>query len=413
MAELTIYDSQGSPIEDEAGPTNERIKDFFFDGVRFAIDRSRKEIVIFFRARDNKTSRSEQYYALFQYSTRSEIGNIVSAVEDRIENRYNKFLDTSNEDTKFFELLSSSGSGVSLGDPSTIQDIKDLLSDYKRVTLGVGQYSEAYELFSELWGNDGCNKIAVSENANGQSVSSHDLVIEKGNYSRLKLIGDTKDDVEALREQRRVDLTGAEPPSDDSDTKKRLILIGCVSGIGIIILSLIAMYSGCLIFDMTAPGTGRLPYTDSCAQTNPELTDIKAGTTDTNELQIAGNISGDTPQRNVSLEIVVNGTNGSVYNQNRTTTLSKTGSFRFRIPFNQFNSSEPGAYSAQVRYNGNSKSGRFAIGTTSTPSSDKGTPTPTPTETTTATPTATATATPTPTPTATAAPTPDTSNSTG
>jgi len=403
MAELTIYDSQGAPIENETGPSNDRIQDFFFDGVRFAIDRNRKEIVIFFRARDNKTSRSEQYYALFQYSTRSEIGTIVSAVEDRIENKYNKFLDTSNEDTKFFELLSSNSSGVMPGDSSTLQDIKNLLADYKQVTLGVGKYSEAYELFSELWKNDGCNKIAVSENANGQSVSSHDLVIEKGNHNGLELIGDTKDEIEALREQRRIDITGAEPASEDSNSTKNLIFIGCLSGIGIIFLTLILAYSGCLIFDMAAPGTGLLPYTDNCTPIDSELNGITAETTDTNELRIDGSISGETPQKNISAQITVNGTNGSVYSKKRTTRVSENGTFKFRIPFGQFSSSESGEYSAKVKYDSDSKSANFTIGDSSTPSSDVQTPTPTPTETTTPDPTPT----PTPTPTETATTTPD------
>jgi len=274
MAELIIYDSQGSPIESETGPNNDRIQDFFFDGVRFAIDKNQREIIIFFRAKDNRTSRSEQYYALFKYSTRSEIKNILSAVEDRIEGEYNKILDTAHNDTKFFELLSSRDSGVMPGDLSTIQDIENILSESKRVTLGVGSYTEAYEIFSELWDHDSCSKIAISENANGQSVSTYDLVIEQGDYSGLELIGDTKSDIESLREQRLADLTQEGHTSGGSNNKQNLILIGFLIAVAAVVLLLILIYVGCLVFSVSIPGTGLLPYTNSCTPTGSELTGI-------------------------------------------------------------------------------------------------------------------------------------------
>jgi len=392
MGELTIYDSQGSPIETESGPSNDRIQDFFFDGVRFAIDRNRKEIVIFFRARDNKTSRSEQYYALFQYSTRSEISNIVPAVEDRIENKYDKFLDTSNEDTKFFELLSSNGSGINPGDASTIQDIKSQLSDYKRVTLGVGKYSEAFGLFSELWENEGCNKIAVSENANGQSVSSYDLVIEKGDYQGLELIGDTKEEIESLREQRRIDLTGSEPETDDSKFNRKLIFGSILGGVGILLfLSIGAIYGACLVFNTPAPGTGLFPFTDDCTL---GLSEITAESTDANELQVAGSMSSPTQMDPVTMDVVVSRNNETVYNGNATTNISEDGSFSLSpISFDKFSRNESGEYSVEVIYAGQTKSAKFTIQNSSTTTIETPTvtPTPTPTDTATATPAATAT----------------------
>ena len=49
MAELRIFDSQGERIDDDGqGQYDERIEDFFFDGVRFALDmRLSNEAVVF------------------------------------------------------------------------------------------------------------------------------------------------------------------------------------------------------------------------------------------------------------------------------------------------------------------------------------------------------------------------------
>ena len=126
MATLQIFDSQGQPIAGEGGRESQQMKDFFFDGVRFAVDANRNEMFCFFRARNNETARSEQYYAKYSYQSRSEMSGIYNAVKRRVEGEYGMILDTDNEDTRFFELLGSSDSGRVPESP-VLDDVADIL----------------------------------------------------------------------------------------------------------------------------------------------------------------------------------------------------------------------------------------------------------------------------------------------
>lgn len=200
MTKLHIYDSQGNPIGQESDETSDTIKDLFFDGVRFAIDKNKKQMYCFFRAKDSGTARSEQYYAMYTYTSRSELNNLVTAVRNRVENDYDMTLDNEKEDTGFFQALSEISAGKRFGDKSTRDDIAELLTEHHQVRLGVGQYEEAYALFSELFNTDGVSTFAVSNNASGQSVSAYDLVIEIGSYTGLEMLGETAEAVEELRE---------------------------------------------------------------------------------------------------------------------------------------------------------------------------------------------------------------------
>lgn len=362
MAELRIFDSQGSPIRSEEGTVNQMIKDFFFDGVRFAIDENQNQIYCFFRARDNETARSEQYYAMYKYRSRSEMRQIVSEVKTRIEDEYNMVLDMNNQDTRFFQLLSSSDSGSPPRDSNTIQDISELLSDYHKARLGVGSYDEAYALFSNYFSNKGVATIAVSDNAHGSSISSYDLVIEKGNYTGLEPLGDTADAVEELREERR-----AVFETDDGDDDglslsglKGALLFG---GVGVVLLvSLVgALYGGCIFLDMSTPVINNPPGIDNCVeQTNssPVLVDVSAEVTGNNsqQLRVYGNLSNESRMnapfnvtvRNETGKIVTNTSNQSVAND----------TFDFTIPIEDLSL---GSYNARIKYANSTRDPEFEI----------------------------------------------------
>jgi len=379
MAELQIYDSQGSPIRGEAGRDSERVKDFFFDGVRFAVDKNRNEMFCFFRARDNDTARSEQYYAKYNYQSRSEMNNIVSAVENRIEGEYGMTLDTDNDDTQFFELLSSSSSGRTPADMSTVEDVEQLLSGYHQAKLGVGSYSEAFGLFSKLFSNSGVNKIAVSDNATGSSVSSYDLVIEKGSHMGVEALGDTADELESLREQRRATFDPNYEPGDNSDSglsgPEGALLFG---GVGVLVV-LVALYGTCLGLGMAIPGIDSPPGVGTCGDAEPALNSISAeiDQNDSQQLQVSGNTSGmagEQTRLNVSIT-----SGGETLNSNSSDrSIGEDGTFEFSVPIqqNESNSVPDGEYNVTVTINGMTAETMFTVGNeTGTPETNEtGTP---------------------------------------
>ena len=88
MATLTVYDTKGNRYADgtTTGETDESIKDYFYGGVRFAIDVHRGvELIVFFRAKESKNARSEQFYARFETQSDSEfLAELLEALEETI-----------------------------------------------------------------------------------------------------------------------------------------------------------------------------------------------------------------------------------------------------------------------------------------------------------------------------------------
>lgn len=360
MAELQIYDSQGQPIREGIGGENQQVKDFFFDGVRIAVDVNRNEMFCFFRARNNDTARSEQYYAQYTYESRSEMSRIYQAVKTRIEGEYGMILDTENEDTRFFELLGSSESGR-VPDSSDLDDVESLLSDFESARLGVGSYREAYGLFRELFSNGGVSKIAVSDNATGRSLSSYDLVIETGDYFDMALLGDTEEKVEALRERRR-SAFDSDYEDDDNDPISGLLGAALFAGIGVGVM-LVLIYGACFGLGMGIPGIGSPPFADSCGG-GPSLGSVSAEAVGngSQEIRIAGGINGMS-DTNATVNVTISRENGpQVLNSSREARLNSSGNFSFTVrPDNNGTSLAPGTYNATVEFRGSSKTATFEV----------------------------------------------------
>lgn len=206
MRELTVYDSQGVPLNAEGhGQVNERIKDFFFGGVRIALDTigDGYKLTAFFRARESTASRSEQYYGVLETADAGELSNFREIIEDHMRNEYGKDLVTSKEDTTVFEELSDGSLRSAPGDRETRNDIADLVNEGERALVGVGSYEEATTLLTTYIQEIDRPKIAVAENAQSSTLSGYGLVIEKGSYSGLQLLGDTAERIEEMKERRR------------------------------------------------------------------------------------------------------------------------------------------------------------------------------------------------------------------
>lgn len=287
MGRLRIYGSQGHPIGDERAPPDDRIQDFFFDGVRLALDQTggTVEAIVFFRARDSQASRSEQYYAEYKAQSVREVAReLYTELQTQLRDQHGLELVTSTEDTTILRLLDDASdsrepTSKDLDDVNTLLDSADrsgglgvgtthqsgtsrsdplggnrgpdgprgiggidpasAVDTPRPIKLGVDSYESAFGTFRELVSND--NSIAITENADSSRLDSYDVVIEKGNYTGVTLLGSTRTAVDDLREERRKQRqrmmgTGDDSPLPDiiADHKLAFGVFGAVLGLVLI-----------------------------------------------------------------------------------------------------------------------------------------------------------------------------------
>ena len=271
MRDLTVYDSQGAPIDAEAhGQVNERIKDFFFGGVRLALETvgNGYKLTAFFRARDSSASRSEQYYGVLETDDEQEISNFSGIIEDHLQTEYGKELVTTKEDTTVFEELSGGTLLSAPGDQSTRNDIAELVNEGEQALVGVGSYEDATTLLQSFLGDLSNPRIAIAENAQSSTLSEYGLVIEKGSYTGLELLGDTDDRIEDMKERKRrqrEQMLGGGPGMDPYGQQQQTgpfglstrALAGVLVG-GVVALLLIASLGSCVFLGISVPGIGGL-----------------------------------------------------------------------------------------------------------------------------------------------------------
>lgn len=258
MAELTIYDSEGSPIAETGARTNERIQDFFFDGVRLSVDTTGQglEMVTFFRARDSQASRSEQYYAVFQSDDITDISRFGRMVSRRVEDELDKTFETSTDDTEMFRALRSAGADDATppGAPNTRSDLVELVKEGTKVTVGVRTGEQARALIEEILREQRRIKAAVAERPDSSSLRDYDLVVDIGQYQGLALLGDTEQALEDLRERRRQRL---QPDYVEDDEERDPVALAAL-GVAVVGSLLLLVYAGCWVMG-SLPVVGGLP----------------------------------------------------------------------------------------------------------------------------------------------------------
>lgn len=331
MAELTIYDSEGSPIAETGARTNERIQDFFFDGVRLSVDTTGQglEMVTFFRARDSQASRSEQYYAVFQSDDITDISRFGRMVSRRVEDELDKTFETSTDDTEMFRALRSAGANDATppGAPNTRSDLVELVKEGTKVTVGVRTGEQARALIEEILREQRRIKAAVAERPDSSSLRDYDLVVDIGQYQGLALLGDTEQALEDLRERRRQRL---QPDYVEDDEERDPIALAAL-GVAVVGSLLLLVYAGCLVMS-SLPVVGGLPlpgadcggggsagggqvtveYTYSANVTGAEWGNTSV---DTTTLELRGSLTNAT---NRTVTDVTNGTAPAAPSQNVT-----------------------------------------------------------------------------------------------
>ncbi|WP_066414606.1 MSCRAMM family protein [Halorubrum aethiopicum] len=202
MPSLRVYDTKGNEHSPTGGGgrSNERVKDLFYDGVRLAIEAGReRKFTMFFRARETRNARTEQFYAV--YTTRDgSMREFIDALRDRIETEWGYTIDDSADDMSVFRALDAGNTSL----PGSDQDraiLEELVGSRQGGTVGVRDAESALGLVNELMGT--YNRAAVADSPESNALSDFDLVVAPDGSSGIAPIGDTEERWESTKESIR------------------------------------------------------------------------------------------------------------------------------------------------------------------------------------------------------------------
>jgi len=194
MSELKIYTSEGNRVYSDVRGSNDRISEFFFDGVRLYAEkksRSEVELIVFFRASESEVSRAEQYYAVYQTDTHRDIfSQFTTKLKTKIEDEQKMSLQTTSEDVSVFNSLTRGQSTLQI--PAEHEHIESLLREGKQLKFGVSSSTDAVKLVTKYLDNPS-QRLAIADDINISELEDCDLLIEIGGYEKFTSIGSTEE----------------------------------------------------------------------------------------------------------------------------------------------------------------------------------------------------------------------------
>lgn len=262
MATLTLYDSQGKRLEsDGSREVSTRIENFFFGGVRLYMETGPEtELVVFFRARESKSSRANQYYAVYRTDdTRQLFERFKDDLRRRVEDEHGMTLQTTSDDVELFTKLDTKPTST----PGSRHDhdaIDTLLERGERLRFGVSSTDDALGLAMKYVQGSAAT-IAIAENTAIDDLEHCDLAIELGNDGPLEPLGDTESRFDSVHRTRGTDGDGAgsRPKaggSSGSGGRSRLRTVAMAAGaVGLVAVLLVGGIVGAAVLGI-GPAAG-------------------------------------------------------------------------------------------------------------------------------------------------------------
>lgn len=193
MSTLRIYDTKGnaySPDGTSAG-TDEQIKELFYAGVRLTIRSDhRPEIRLFFRARETRNARTEQFYAVYSADSHSALlQDVIGELTTRIESEWGYMIDDSSEEMQVFRDLKRRNTAVP-GNNTDRDILSELITSRNAATVGVADERNALGLLGEYLGE--YDKAAIADSTGADVLSTFDLVVTPGDHRGITPLGETE-----------------------------------------------------------------------------------------------------------------------------------------------------------------------------------------------------------------------------
>ncbi|OYR69611.1 hypothetical protein DJ79_02685 [Halorubrum ezzemoulense] len=193
MSTLRIYDSQGNAYSPDGTATgsDEQIEQLFYGGVRLTIRSDHKQqIRLFFRARETRNTRTEQFYAVYSVdSSSSPLQDLIRDLTTRVESEWGYTIDESSNGMAVYREVKRGNLAVP-GDSTEQSILSELITSRNPVTVGVSDERNAIGLLDEYFGE--YDQAAIADSTGEDVLSAFDLVVTPGGHRGITPLGETE-----------------------------------------------------------------------------------------------------------------------------------------------------------------------------------------------------------------------------
>lgn len=233
MPALSIYDTDGTRLGEEADSESDRIRRFSSNGGRLTLDASGEttRVVVLFSAAESQSAEPEQFYAVFQGDPQM----LHAGLRKRLKSVHG--LTLVPDDNSVYEMFVP---GETTPDPDRtdlLEEADSLLTDgsVSQVKLGVDSYGRARRVVQYFLREGAASKVAVADSVDSAELQKLDAVVEHGAYDGIELLPETErhlgeDDPAAGRPSaddrwsEPVTPPGRDPDSGDDSPRTAMIL---------------------------------------------------------------------------------------------------------------------------------------------------------------------------------------------
>ncbi|TKX36468.1 hypothetical protein EXE51_09825 [Halorubrum sp. CGM5_25_10-8B] len=193
MSTLRIYDSKGNAYSPDGTATgsDEQIEQLFYGGVRLTIRSDHKQqIRLFFRARETRNARTEQFYAVYSVdSSSSPLQDLIRDLTTRVESEWGYTIDESSNGMAVYREVKRGNLAVP-GDSTEQSILSELITSRNPVTVGVSDERNAIGLLDEYFGE--YDQAAIADSTGEDVLSAFDLVVTPGGHRGITPLGETE-----------------------------------------------------------------------------------------------------------------------------------------------------------------------------------------------------------------------------
>lgn len=220
---VRIYNSKGYELRNggQSQDQDKRIEDFFFAGVRVAIDVTmpqRAEVIVYFRARNSSdggvSGRANQYFAALEMSanqntlSREDIRTLAATTVEKVKQRCDELglsLDTSMEDMEAFRQLSEM-SPVDPTDQFEGEVAANIVENNQRPRYGATGERRAIELLTGFLATTDAQSGVIADQVEHSVVSQYDIGLQPDATTDFTPLGDTSTHVQQTKRSMRTQI---------------------------------------------------------------------------------------------------------------------------------------------------------------------------------------------------------------
>jgi len=243
MPALSIYDTAGNRIGEDAEGESERIQQFSSNGGRLTIDSSgdTTRVVVLFSASESPPADPERFYAVYQGDPQALHAGLQTQLEAH-------GLAPVPDDGTLYGLFVPGETTGELDETDPLDRAASVLGDgdSSQVKLGVDSYDRAERVVQYVLDEGYATRVAVADSVDSPALRGLDVVVEQGGYDGIELLPETErqlgEDDPAVRRP-SADDRWSEPvtppgrdPSGDNDGPRTAMILGVLGVTAVVLL---------------------------------------------------------------------------------------------------------------------------------------------------------------------------------